>query len=145
MPTYNRPTEADQEAPSKVSRGLFALAILLLALGGIALCFDAIRPLGGIAIVVSVVLIRKSKKQGPTASTERIVQRPDLGSAYHPGLLAWSLGAVSLLSIGISLWFLHVDAIHGHNQIWPVYLFFAVAILCGSYLACLVGSLFLTK
>lgn len=51
----------------------------------------------------------------------------------------WMLGAASFLLIGISYLFLRNDAAHGHHDVWPVYLFFGVVIVCGLLFSYLVA------
>ena len=107
------------------NRSLVILASLLLALGGVAL-YRGSNVLGGIACVAGVYLIGKSKGQKPT---------------NPPGPLMWTLGAASLVLMGVSYFFLYNDATHGYQQIWPVYLFACIGVVCGLFLSVLVARL----
>jgi drug/metabolite transporter (DMT)-like permease len=135
------------EARNNRNHGLYALAVILLVFAGVALYKDsqnqALRAFGGLALLASMYLLSKSRRQRPTVSTETTVstektyQRPDVRPA-PPTRSMWSLGAASLVLIGISYWLLVNDAAHGHNQVWPVYLFAGAILIGGSFLAYLV-------
>ena len=133
------------KVPIRRNRNRLTIAILLLVLGGIAFYKGsndlAIRSLGLIACVASVYVIRRSKSQTPSVSDGLAEQSRDPKAADRPGRLMWTLGAVSLLLIGISYFFLRMDAAEGHHQIWPVYLFFWVVVVCGLFLSYLAGRM----
>jgi hypothetical protein len=139
------PLISPNNVTNKKNKGLFTLALLLLVLGGVALYKgshdNAIRSLGALACVASAYLVRKSKRQSSTASIGTTDQRADQKLANRPGRLMWSLGAVSLLLIGLSYLLLSSDAAHGHHEIWPVYLFAGVMVVCGLFLSYLVARM----
>lgn len=112
------------------SRNLFALGVLLLSLGGIALVAGAhnflIRSLGLLAIIASSASIVRA------ARARKAPAKPSEGEFYEPGLrkgpgrLTCAI-AVGLLPIfaGSYLWF-EDDAMHGAHSTLPVYVFFGV-------------------
>jgi len=134
-----------KKVPGPRNNSLFILAILLLVLAGIALYRGSndreMRSLGAMACVASAYLIHKSKSQSQSVSAGTTDQWANSKAANRPGRLMWTIGAASLLLMGVSYFFLRNDAAQGYHQIWPVYLFFWVMVVCGLFLAVLVGRL----
>lgn len=116
--------------------GLFVLAVVLLAVGGIATALSNHSALlfacGLLMVVGSVPLVRHSN----------IRPRMAMGSARdmdgrRVGPLAWILGLVAILALGLSLYLLHSDAIKVPHRawVWTVAhgILFAVAIVVLSW------------
>jgi hypothetical protein len=132
---------------------LIVLQVLLLVLGGVAFYvaphYSVIRSLGAIACLVSVILIQKSKGKAPSVSSDTTFQR-SAGTTYQRpdpkvniplGPLMWTLGAASLLLMGVAWFFLRNDAAHGYHQLWPVYFFGGAVLVCVIFLSSLVARL----
>lgn len=119
---------------------LFVLAIVLLALGALAIAFSGynflINAFGLLMILAAVRLVRASNVHAQTMPT---------GPARDPnarrvGPLAWVFGVVSLFAVGASYYLLHLDAVDGGHQGWPVYLFSAAVLFCAAALGYLAAK-----
>jgi len=134
----------DQEATRK-RYGLFALAIVLLLLGGAALFLGAhnlaIRAVGIVGCVISVYLVRISNVH--TRPTAPVVpyQRTCTETKKGPGRLMWILGVVLLLLAGASFLYLYQDALHGYQEALPVYVFAGVGLACAIVWSYLISKL----
>ena len=113
--------------------GLFALAIALLVCGALSLAMGSthflVRPLGGLACLVSVWLVKVSRvyaKSDVAASARNV----SAGTSERPRPIMWALGAVSLIAAGISYLYLYKDALDGYHDILPVYLFATAMLVC---------------
>lgn len=42
---------------------------------------------------------------------------------WRVGPLAWTLTGVSLVACGVGYYLMHLDALHGYKQVWPVNVF----------------------
>lgn len=127
--------------PSKRKYGLFTLAVLLLLLGGTALFVGSddfsIRSLGVLACLLSVYCVRISNIHSRSVSTSITTQRTKSKLATRVGRPVWVVSIILLPTLGLSFLCLYRDAIHGYQEVWPVYLFAGVAVvcaLCWSYL-----------
>jgi hypothetical protein len=113
---------------------LFGLAVLLLAFACVTfiLAFNnlALRSAGLLAILASVSLVRASN----------VHRRPGLEMANRPGMSIgtvkrlgcgdWTIGILSVLAAGASYLYLRNDALNGYHQVFPVYVFAAVGVVC---------------
>jgi hypothetical protein len=108
--------------------GLFVLAILLLLLG-LTLFVGSnnftIRSLGFAALMGSLHLVRISNVHRSTSLNITSDQ-----AANHLGYPMWILGFALLLLWGVFYLLLYIDALHGSQTVWPVYLFAGVGIAC---------------
>ena len=114
--------------------GLFVLALLLLAAGGVGLFLGLhnpmIRSLGLMAVMISAYLVRASRVHNRPVSVVASGQGADFTAANGPGRLLWIV-SVSLVPIVAGAWYLlHLDAVNGGQTAWPVYLFAGVAVVC---------------
>jgi len=58
----------------------------------------------------------------------------------RPGRLSWILAGASLLLMAVACLLLYYYNFHGdQDQVWPVYAFAAVMLVCGLVLASVVG------
>ena len=114
--------------------GLFVLAILLLLLGGVGIYLGSnnypIRVLGLISIMVSVYFVKISRVYNGSSLHEARGPGKNYKIENGPGRLLWivSLAAVALL--GASGFLLHIDAVNGGHEAWPVDIFAGVALAC---------------
>ena len=142
-----------KQASSERNNSLFALAILLLVAGGAAFYvaphYSVIRSFGALACVIGAILIPKSKGTAPSVSADTTFQR-SAGTTYQrpgpkenirPRPLMWTLGAVSLLLMGVAYFFLRNDAARGYHQLWPVYFFGGAVLVCAIFVSSLVARL----
>ncbi|HTB95964.1 MAG TPA: hypothetical protein VK716_03080 [Terracidiphilus sp.] len=124
--------------------GLFALAVVLLMISGVALFLGShvpvSRPLGIGAGLVSAYLIRLSWPSGRSGfgTVEADFNSGKTGKIPNRALLVAS--AVSLLAAIVALSCLMNDAAHGYHQVWPVYFFAVVACVCTVVWSLLVAS-----
>ena len=123
--------------------GLFALAIVLLVLGGVALFISSnnseMRFIGIGACLVSVYLIRISNARGTSGL--------GVGGAVaskktkKPNRSLWIVSA-ALVPISVAaVIYLFQDAAHGYHEVLPVYIFAGVAVVCAAVWSSLVGSI----
>jgi hypothetical protein len=122
---------------------LIVLAIVLLALGGVALFIgshdSAMRPLGIGAILVSVYLVRISNS--PSRSVPGLGGELAFKTAKSPNRLLWIVSALLVpVSIGAVIYLLN-DAAHGYHETLPVYVFAGVAVVCAAVWSSLVSTL----
>ena len=116
--------------------GLFALAIALLICGGLALFASVtssnrflLRSLGVLACLASVHFVRLSRVHAGsyvTASARNV----GAGTPERPRPTLWAFGAVSLIAVGISYFYLYEDAVDGYHELLPVYLFALAMLVC---------------
>ncbi len=120
------------ESPKRY--GLFALAILLLISGGAAFFLGlnnfAIRAVGLALGLASVYLIRISNFHTPPTVPVTTAQRSLSRAKNRPGRPMWTVGVVSFLLVGVSFVYLREDALHGYQEVLPVYLFTAAGLAC---------------
>jgi hypothetical protein len=124
---------------------LFALAVLVLALGGWALVNGthnfAIRSMGDILILVSMYLLSKSRGQSASVSVDTADSLTHSKPTNRPGPLMWIISAAMVPLVGTSYLLLRNDAARGGNQVWPVYLFAGLMVVAGSFWSALVARL----
>ena len=115
-----------QKIPQK-KYSLFVLAVLLLLLGGVAVAVGSqsfmIRSLGLSAVIVSLYLVRISN-----VHTRSVLVATNDPATNRPGYLTWIFGFGLLLLLGISYLLMYIDAFHGGQAVWPLYLFAGVVI-----------------
>ena len=123
--------------------GLRVLAVFLLLLGGIGIYLGSdnypIRVLGAIAILASVCVLRiyrSSTRIAPAIATENTASMLTSG----PGRLLWIISFAMVPLLGAAWFLLHVDAVNGGHQAWPVDVFAGVALIC-----CVVWSFLYAK
>lgn len=132
-------------SPNKRKTGLLALAVLLLLLGAVDLVRGqnnvAIRSVAMLACMVSVICVRYARSSSATIET------PPTWSerAARPGRPLWIVSLVLVPVAAISLACLYEDAVHGHQQLWPVYFFAGVTMACALCWSALVARLFVPK
>ena len=121
--------------------GLFALAILLLMLGGVGIYFGShnypIRSLGIMAILASIYLVRISRVRGRSVFPEASGRTMEL-TTEGPGHWLWIVSLVLVPLLGAAFYLMHIDFANGGHEAWPVYVFAGVALACiiiWSYLA----------
>jgi hypothetical protein len=118
---------------------LLALAIALLGIGGAALFLGRndflLRSVGLAAILGSVPIARIS------GFHPRFL--PDRSAAVisRPGPILWLVGLVLAATVGVTYYALYRDALGGGNEVLPVYLFAAAAVVCTAFWGYLVSRL----
>jgi hypothetical protein len=121
--------------------GLFVVALLLLLLGGVGIYFGShnfpIRFLGLVAIMASAYFVRISHvrdRSGLAQARDRGVELKTEG----PGRLLWIVSIALVPLLGAAFFLLHIDAVNGGHDAWPVDVFAGVVLACAvvwSYLA----------
>jgi hypothetical protein len=120
--------------------GLFVLSILLLLLGGVGIYPGThnylIRVLGLASLMASVYLVRIS-------GVHHVSSLPKVNSVEYgsPSRLLWILSLALVPLLGASGYLLHTDAVNGGHQVWPVYVFAGVGLLCAGVWGCLAVKL----
>lgn len=121
------------------SYSLFVLAILLLLFGGVAFALGGhdftIRTLGLLAIVASTYLVRMSNVRDATGPA------PGLKIDQDPGRMLWVISIALVPLLVASFFLLHVDALNGGHDAWPVYLFAGVVLVCAGVWGALVARI----
>ena len=122
-------------------RGLFVLAVVLLVFAGACIYFGSnnfpLRTVGSVAILASVYLVRIAR-----GVHDRSVL-PKVNSIEYggPSRLLWILSLALVPLLGASGYLLHIDAVNGGHEVWPVYLFAGVAVVCAGVWGCLAVKL----
>lgn len=131
-----------ENARRKIRYWLFALAALLLLAGGAAFFIEpeklGIRFLALVACIASVYLIRASSVHSRATCAATSGPTTDSRTKRRRVRLSWVIGAALLPMAAASFLYLYEDALHGYQEILPVYIFAGVAALCAaawSYLA----------
>jgi hypothetical protein len=126
--------------------GLFVLAILLLLLGGVGQYAGShnppIRALGVVAIMVSVYLVRISHVHDRSSLPGASDPRTDLKIAKGPGRLLWIISLALVPLLGAAFFLLHIDAVNGGHEAWPVDVFAGVGLACAVVWGYLVAKIF---
>ena len=123
-----------EEGVRKKRYWLFLLAVGLLLFAGWLLFWASdsyvIRTIGVLIGMVSVYLVRASNVHTRAApDTEaRSIRRKSQATGLGRAMRVTSLVLIPLL--GLSFYFLYRDAMHGYEQVWPVYAFAGVAVAC---------------
>lgn len=114
--------------------GLFVLAILLLLLGGVGIYLGSnnypIRVLGLISIMANVYLVRISRVRNGSSLPDARGQKKNYKIEKGPGLLLWIVSLALVPLLGASGLLLHIDAVNGGHEAWPVDIFAGVALAC---------------
>lgn len=112
--------------------GLFAgaTASLVMGLGILYIGFYnfVIRSAGLLLCVTSAYLVKLSLRPGEVAQTG--TQGVTGAGSTRPGILSWATGAVVLMALALSFLFLYNDAVDGYHEVWPVYVFAGMVIVC---------------
>jgi hypothetical protein len=126
--------------------GLFVLAMLLVLLGGAGIYAGShnypIRLLGLAAIVTSAYLARISNVHDRSDSPEASDRGNDLKTAKGPGRLLWIVSLALVLLLGASFFLLHIDAVNGGHEAWPVDAFAGVVLACAIVWGYLAAKIF---
>jgi uncharacterized YccA/Bax inhibitor family protein len=139
-------TSFGNDGSPKKRYGLFIFAILLLTAGGVGLFLGLhnpmVRSLGVAAVMASVYLVRASNVHTRPASSVASAQVAASTMANRPGRLAWIVALALVPLLGVSYLYLESDAIHGANDVTPVYVFAAVCVVCAVVWGYLAARLF---
>ena len=113
---------------------LFILAILSFLLGGVALYIGshnfAIRSIGLLAILISTYLVRISRVHSRYGLSVEGGQEANYVAIRRPGRFLWGSSIALLLLAGVSFLYLYHDALHGYQEVLPVYIFAGVGVVC---------------
>jgi hypothetical protein len=119
---------------AKKRYGLFALALILLALAGVAIILGmhstGLRFLGLGALLVSLWLVGISNVHARQRPLMRDGEVTNVKAAKRPGPVGWALGAASLVAAGASYLYMYSDALAGYHEALPVYAFAGVGVAC---------------
>jgi hypothetical protein len=120
---------------------LFALAILLLFLGGVCLYLGTnnfqIRMLGLAAIMASTYFVRISRIRDQ--SNIPLAKIRDSDVTKTPGIRRrlWILSLALAPLFGVALLLMYIDAANGYHELWPIYVFVGVGLVCAGVWGCL--------
>ncbi len=110
---------------------LRALAAILLASAAVLFILRphdlGIRLLAFLALLLALSLVKRSNILVWRARGDVIAEWASNRSG-QVGPLAWTLAAASLVAFGVCYYLLHLDALHGGKQVWPVYALFGAAL-----------------
>lgn len=122
--------------PRQRKYGQLAFVFLLLVLGGA--CFvigivrdnGTIRTLGVLLTLASVSCVRMFQMRARAGTTILATQRTRARGAERFGGPIGILGILLVPMLGLSYAGLWLDAAYGYNQLWPLYLFGGIGIVC---------------
>lgn len=108
--------------------------MFVLVVGGVIFYVGSgnylIRSVGLIAVLASTYFVRLSRLHTRAGLAAGGNQRLGLETQSGPGRLLWVV-SLALLPAAIGAYFLlYVDALHGSHEVWPVYLFAGVGVVC---------------
>ncbi len=114
--------------------GIFALAVVLF-LSGVVLLVGGnnllIRSFSGLMFVISVYLLKISNvhdRAGVIAVSGN--EKYPEETTNHPSPVMWTVGIGALVVAVGAFLFLYRDALEGYQEIWPVYAFAGVGLVC---------------
>ena len=126
------PLNMTQGSPRK-RYGLFILAILSLLLGGVAIYIGShnfrIRSIGLLAILISAYLVRVSRVHS-RSDLSAVNKQAENIAIRRPGRVLWTISIGLLVLAGVSFLYLYHDALHGYQEVLPVYIFAVVGVVC---------------
>jgi len=135
--------------PSKRKYGLFISAIFLLLLGGVAFVMGsnnvAIRSMGMLAFLISAYCVRASNIYIRSGHVTATTPQTRSKLPTRPRRSIWIVSIILLPLLGLSFAWLYSDAVHGYHQIWPVYTFAGIVIICALCWSYLVARLLYTR
>jgi uncharacterized membrane protein len=122
---------------SRKKHVLYVLGVAFLVAAIIVFAFGYhnfdVRSVGLMACFGSMPLLRASKADDKVSS-------PLTASALPPPTRKmWLAGVILAIVLGIALYLLYLDALHGYREIWPVCGFAAAAIVCAAFWASLLA------
>ncbi len=127
-------------------KALFILACIAILFGGSLLYAGTdnpvLRVLGLVFLMGAVVLIRVANAQNRTIPSTAFGQA---NSGNSPSVMRRALWIVSLSlvpAIFVARLLLQLDSEHGGHEVWPVYLFAGVGLVCAVVWSLLVASIF---
>lgn len=119
---------------SNRQRGLFALAVIFLVVGGAVFFVGshnfAIRAVGIAFVLVSSYLIRLSKDRARVGLTEangEVINPKATGAQER---LLWIVSVFLVPALAGAWYLLDLDAANGGQAAWPVYVFTGVGLIC---------------
>jgi len=122
-----------------VRNGLLSLAALAV-IGGGAIAYISssftIRTSGMLLLLIGVALGRIARSREPI---NQLAARA--AASTRPGPIPWIVAIVLALATVISFYYLYEDALHGYQQVLPVYAFAAITLICGLVWAALLARL----
>jgi len=125
---------APQQDVRRKRYGLYALAILLLLIGGAALFVGrnnfGVRCLGLVAIIASGYLIRISNVRARPSLPMTSGDAEDSKAGKKGTRLMWIIGAALVPVAGASFFYLYQAGLNGSRDTLPAYIFAGVAVIC---------------
>lgn len=79
--------------------------------------------LGLAAILVGMWLVRLSNTYVRRGRGQAVGGWSPAGRARRVGRLAWALTGASLVACAVGYYLMHLDALHGYKQVWPLNVF----------------------
>jgi len=136
---------APQQDVRRKRYGLYALAILLLVIGGVALFVGmknfGVRCLGLVAIIASGYLVRISNVRARPSLPMTSGDAKDFKAGEKGTRLMWIIGAALVPVAGASLFYLYLASLNGSHDALPAYIFAGVAVICTVVWSYLVSTL----
>lgn len=125
--------------------GIYVLAVILL-LASVTLWFFAnnsylIQSLGGVMLLSSAMLLNKYRGSKRPNSNGTNSANTNSRHAYRPGVFVWTVGILLLITLCIIWYITTLDARHGGKEIWPLFAFTGIGIICALYWGALIGIL----
>lgn len=98
--------------------GVFAVAVFLMRPNSFA-----IDSLGLLGIAVGLWLVRRSNAYAWRARGQAVPEWSPAKSVRRVGPLAWTLTGASLVACGVAYYLMHLDALQGYKEVWPLNVF----------------------
>lgn len=116
--------------PAEVRGKFYALRALAVVVFAFAVVIFFLRPnsftiesLGFLAILVGALLVRCSNAYVWRARGQVVPEWSPAKSVRRVGPLAWTLTGASLVACGVASYLMHLDALHGYKEVWPLNVF----------------------
>lgn len=116
--------------PAEVRTKFYALRALAVALCLSAAAAFYLRAgsygfllLGLAAISLGMWLVRRSNVYVRRARGQVVPELSPTRAARRVGPLAWALTGASLVACAVGYYLMHLDALHGYKQVWPLDVF----------------------
>jgi hypothetical protein len=131
------PMNPPVKEPDKRRVGLFAIAIFLLLMDGAVLLFagnnTALRSVGGLALIISMICLRKSQNYTQRGLDSPGTQRSRPLVVAHLKKLVVTISIILVPLLGTSYAFLYYNVMRGGHQIWPLYVLAVIISVCALF------------
>lgn len=112
---------------------LFALAVILILCAAVFAYFGTnsflIRSAGLLLLAIGLYLVKISRVD-PTRRLRKDKGLNSTTAMRRPTRRMWITGVAMFVVLGVSSFYLYKDALDGYHEVWPLYLFVGVGLVC---------------